>query len=312
MMKSLAKAGLACAFLSVLSLHADTAVPPATTIRSVVVLGTGNTLEVEVIGSGPITPQAQVVTGPDRVILDFPNTVPGGQLRNQVVNRGELKGVRVGRFSDNPPVTRVVLDLKTAHGYQLFPSGKTVIVKLASANGTPVRPTAVQTAVASVVPPPPPAPPPPRVKVSYANGKLKIWANKATLAEVLTEVRHRTGADLIIPPGTGRETIVADLGPAPAREVLSALLNGSSFNFVIVGSDRDSTELRGVFLTTRNGGVADNSLSYPAMAVSEVQQPEPDTQPQPDISETPVPEEAPPAQPDMAPNQGTTQDAPQQ
>jgi AMIN domain-containing protein len=311
-MKSLAKAGLACAFFGVLSLHASAAVSSATTIRSVVVLGAGNTLEVEVIGSGPITPQAQVVTGPDRVILDFPNTVPDAELRNQVVNRGELKGVRVGRFSDNPPVTRVVLDLKTAHGYQLFPSGKTVIVKLASADGTQSQPIAAQTAVVPVAPPPPPAPPPPRFRVTYTNNKLKVWADKATLAEVLNEVRHRTGADVIIPPGAGQEPIVADLGPAPAREVLSTLLNGSSFNFVIVGSDRDSSELRGVFLTMRNGGGLDSSIAYPAIAVSQAQQPEPDMPPQPDISETPVPEETPPAQPDMGSNQTTTQDAPQQ
>jgi len=310
-MESLAKVGLACAFLGVLSLHATAAVSSATTIRSVVVLGAGNTLEVEVIGSGPITPQAQVVTSPDRVILDFPNTVPGGELRNQVVNRGELKGVRVGRFSDNPPVTRVVLDLKTAHGYQLFPSGKTVIVKLASAEGTQSQPISAQTAVVPVAPPPPPAPPPPRLRVTYTNNKLKIWADKATLAEVLNEVRHRTGADVIIPPGGGQEPIVADLGPAPAREVLSTLLNGSSFNFVIVGSDRDSSELRGVFLTMRNGGGADNSITYPAMATTQVPQSEPDV-PQPDISETPVPDEAPATQPEMAPNQTTTQDAPQQ
>src|SRR5215813_4276553 len=308
-MKSLAKAGLACSLLaSVLGVRANAAVSAATTIRDIVVLGAGNTLEVEVIGSGPITPQAQVVTGPDRVILDFPNTVPGGELRNQVVNRGELKGVRVGRFSDNPPITRVVLDLKTAHGYQLFPSGKTVIVKLASADGTQSQPIAAQTAVVPVAPPPPP-----RLRVTYTNNKLKIWADKATLAEVLNEVRHRTGADVIIPPGGGQEPIVADLGPAPAREVLSTLLNGSSFNFVIVGSDRDSSELRGVFLTMRSGGGVDSSISYPAMAsTAQVQQPEPDV-PQPDVSETPVPEEAPPAQPDIGPNPNqTTQDAPQQ
>jgi len=105
----------------------------AATIRSVSVLGAGSTLEVEVVASKPIQPQAQTITGPDRLILDFPNTVPDTKLRNINVDKGELKQVRVGKFSSNPPVTRVVLDLKSAQPYQLFPAGKTVIVKLAAA-----------------------------------------------------------------------------------------------------------------------------------------------------------------------------------
>jgi hypothetical protein len=311
-MNRAAKSGLAWAFLVCTLCLESGAASTTATIRSISVLGAGGSIEVEVVASSPVNPQAQVITGPDRVILDFPNAVPGNQLRNLVVNRGELKSVRVGRFSENPPTTRVVLDLKTPQPYQLFPSGKTVIVKLASsASIQPVagsiQPVSIAPAanvLAASLPLVTPTPPPaPRVKVSFANGKLKIWADKATLAEVLTEVRHRTGADLTIPPGTGQEKIVADLGPAPAREVLAQLLNGSSFNFVMVGSDRDSSQLRGVFLTTRNGGGPDMSISYPATpSAAQVQGSDPPMQPQPDVSETPAPEPE-PAQPDMAPSQ---------
>ena len=224
------------------------------TIRNVSVFGVGGNVEVEVVASQPVTPRAQVITGPDRLILDFPNSLPGDKLRNVSVERGELKGVRVGRFSATPPVTRVVLDLKSAQPYQIFPSGKTVIVKLAAPKGAAAA--LVQTSMpAAAVAMQPTAPPPPKVQVDFANGKLKIWANKASLADVLAEVRHRTGAELVVPPGAAQEQVVADLGPAPARDVLSALLNGSPFNFVMVGSDHDSSQLRGIFLTMRNGGM---------------------------------------------------------
>lgn len=269
------------------------------TIRNVTVFGSGSNVEVEVVASQPVAPQAQVITGPDRLVLDFPNSLPGEKLRNLTVERGELKGVRVGRFAASPPVTRVVLDLKSAQPYQIFPSGKTVIVKLKAPAGAAtagMQPTPPVNAA-----PAPVAPPAPRVQVSFANGKLRIWANRASLAEVLAEVRHRTGAELIIPPGTGQEPIVADLGPAPAREVLASLLNGSPFNFVMVGSQQDTAQLRGVFLTMRNGGGMDNSVSYPAVAINQSSpNPEPAMQPPPEDAQMPEQEGA-PAQPEMAP-----------
>jgi hypothetical protein len=258
------------------------------------VFGVGSNVEVEVIASQPVTPQAQVITGPDRLILDFPNSLPGNKLRNLTVERGELKGVRVGRFSATPPVTRVVLDLKSAQPYQIFPSGKTIIVKLAVPKGPAAAlvPTSMSATAAAVQPA---APPPPKVQVSFSNGKLRIWANKASLAEVLAEVRHRTGAELVVPPGAGQEQVVADLGPAPARDVLAALLNGSPFNFVMVGSDRDSSQLRGVFLTLRSGsGGGDNSVSYPAIVVNN-DAPQPGSEPS-----MQVPEEPPMAEPDAS------------
>jgi hypothetical protein len=267
-----------------------------TTIRSVSVLGAGSTLEVEVVASGPIQPEAQIITGPDRLILDFPNAVPDGKLHNINVDRGELKQVRVGRFSANPPVTRVVLDLKSAQPYQLFPAGKTVIVKLAAV-------PANQTPSVAAVSPPAPAPPPRKVEVSFANGKLKIWADKATLAEVLTEIRHKTGADVTFPSGSAQDPIVADIGPVPAREALAALLYGSPFNFVIIGSDNNPSQLKGIFLTSRQGGSGDSGMSYPAVQAAQVRQ-----APEPAMSapeaDNPPPEASPNnAEPEMAPNQ---------
>jgi len=122
------------------------------------------------------------------------------------------------------------------------------------------------------------------------------------LAEVLAEVHRRTGADITMPPGAGQEPIIADLGPAPAREVMATLLNGSPFNFVMVGSDNDPSQLRGIFLTLRQGAGGDNPVTYPAVVVGQ-QQPGPDqAMAPPDNNENP-PEAAPNPEPDMAPNQ---------
>lgn len=296
-MKIAARAGLALAvMLCAWRMQAGTD-SSAVTIRSVNVLGAGNTLEVEVVASSPVQPQAQVITGPDRLILDFPNAVPDGKLRTVNVGRGELKQVRVGRFSSNPPVTRVVLDLKSAQPYQLFPAGKTVIVKLAAASVNQSQPGTSAAATMPVVP----VTPARKVEVNFSHGKLRIWANKATLAEVMAEVHRSTGAEMTMPPGSGQDPIIADLGPAPAREVLAALLYGSAFNFVIVGTDNDPSQLRGIFLTMRQGGGGDSGVSYPAIQAAQAQ-PAPDQAMSSPEVETP-PEAAPSNEPDMAPNQ---------
>jgi hypothetical protein len=104
-------------------------------IRRVQVLGARNQVEIEIVASDRIVPQINVLTGPDRLVVDFINAVPGAQLRNQAVNRGEVKGLRVGLFSSNPPVTRLVLDLNGPQHYQVFPAGRTVIVKVGESAG---------------------------------------------------------------------------------------------------------------------------------------------------------------------------------
>src|SRR5271169_4154811 len=101
-----------------------------TSVRSVKVLGSKDAVEIEVQASDRIIPQTRVLTGPDRLVVDFPNAVPSSQLRSQSVDRGQVKNLRVGLFQSKPPVTRVVLDLKSAQSFQIFPSGRTVIIKV--------------------------------------------------------------------------------------------------------------------------------------------------------------------------------------
>jgi hypothetical protein len=70
-----------------------------------------------------------------------------------------------------------------------------------------------------------------------------------TLAQILFEVHRRTQAEIAIPAGAEQEEVIADLGPAPARDVLGALLNGSSYNFIFVGNE---LSLERVILTRRD------------------------------------------------------------
>jgi hypothetical protein len=93
-------------------------------------------------------------------------------------------------------------------------------------------------------------------KVSYQGGLLTISAQNSTLGEILRDVRKLTGASIEIPPGSkgASERVVAHLGPGSPRDVLVGLFNGSSFNYVILGSSSDPKIVSSVILTSKDGG----------------------------------------------------------
>ncbi len=94
----------------------------------------------------------------------------------------------------------------------------------------------------------------PSLDVSFHDGLLSIRAYKASLSEVLFAVHQRTGAEVAISAGAEQEQVVADIGPAPAPEVLARLLNGSRFNFLILSAANDPRMLDRVILTPRAEG----------------------------------------------------------
>ena len=281
-------------------------------VRSLKVLGNKDTVEIEVEASDRIVPETQVLTGPDRLVIDFPNAVPGDRVRSQSVDRGEVKDVRVGLFQAKPPVTRVVLDLKSARSYQIFPYGRTVMIKVtgdsatsaSAATGNEVQPTRRPGLVTTnyttrVEPVSVPAQTP--LQVSYRDGLLGIHSNKATLSEVLYAIQQRTGADISIPAGAEQEKVIAEINPAPAAEALAKLLNGSRFNFLILNSATDPRQLDRVILSARTAGEYMPPPPQPQ---------EQDTTPdEPQVSAPDPPDQAP--NPENAPAPPATGDNPQ-
>jgi len=94
-----------------------------------------------------------------------------------------------------------------------------------------------------------PAVPP---QVAYSAGQLTIVAHNSTLGDILRAVHAQTGAELDIPPNAS-ERVVAALGPGPARDVLATLLNGTHFNYVMLGSPANPESVQRVVLTAKTG-----------------------------------------------------------
>ena len=113
-------------------------------------------------------------------------------------------------------------------------------------------------------PAPPPTPaqmPPTAPQVTYSNGLLTIVANNSTLSDILRAVAARTGASLDAPPQLTSERVVAHIGPASPREVLSDLLTGPRIDYILVGSDADPNGVRSIILTPNQAGGANTNVA---------------------------------------------------
>ncbi len=285
---------------------------PNAQVRHVAILKVSNATEIEIETTQRVEPDVQAITGPDRLVIDFPQSTPGPQLRALAVNQGEVKGVRVALLSAKPPVTRVVLDLKSPQTYQVFPSAKSVIVKLPDAMGA-VGSGSLSSPQIAAVPDTAPAPPPrPKVEITFQDGRLRLISTKASLAEVLTELRTRLAADIAVPAGAEQENVVIALGPGSPREVISQLLTGSPYNFIIVGKDEDANQVERVILSSKTpGGVIPESQPMPAtpMDAQRSAGPAPPPTPPPPVEDVqPQGDSNPP--PDTTPQPGDPQAAP--
>jgi len=106
----------------------------------------------EIKTSTAVKPIVTAVPDPNRLVIDFPNTVSAYAENHIPVDHDGVKAVRIGVQPVVPPVTRVVLDLDRPRNYQVASNGGTVTVNLddaiaadyspAESNSEPVTTTA--------------------------------------------------------------------------------------------------------------------------------------------------------------------------
>ncbi len=106
---------------------------------------------------------------------------------------------------------------------------------------TPVPPTAQQ------LPPQPPV-------VNWDGSLLTIDAENSTLTDILIAVRTRTGASMEIPPSASGERVFVHLGPGPIREIVSSLLYGTGFDYIVETAEDDPNALRSLVVTVQGKG----------------------------------------------------------
>jgi hypothetical protein len=115
---------------------------------------------------------------------------------------------------------------------------------------------AVATTPPQAQPEPPPTPehgPSSPPEVTFKGGQLTITARNSTLGDVLNAVKQKTGAAVEMPPASS-ERVVGQFGPGAPRDVMAQLLNGSHYDYVLLGSPSDPGALNKVVLMARASG----------------------------------------------------------
>lgn len=128
----------------------------------------------------------------------------------------------------------------------------------------------------------PPAPPPPvqqRLrpeqmppvvpKITYQDGLLAVETPNSTLGDILNGIRGKTGIQFE-GMGSAPDRVALSQGPAPADVVLTNLLRGSRFDFIIVNQTDNPDSVQRVILTPHAGsapppaGALDQNRAHPA------------------------------------------------
>jgi type IV pilus assembly protein PilQ len=107
-------------------------------VQGISVLRGTEGLNVEITGSGPLTARTMKLTGPDRLVIDIPNSLLAGHPRDIAVNSNGIKAVRAARYESAPPTTRIVVDLAAMQNFDVVPEGNKLVLKMR--DGSSARP----------------------------------------------------------------------------------------------------------------------------------------------------------------------------
>lgn len=111
--------------------------------------------------------------------------------------------------------------------------------------------------------------------VDYAGGKLTVVADNAPLGFVLNLIAAKTGAVIDLVPELQNEPVVARLGPAPVRDVMSALLDSPRIDYIVLGGGDETVGLQRVVVRMRHSfGLYAMSAPRPPQPKQEDPEPE--------------------------------------
>jgi hypothetical protein len=84
----------------------------------------------EVLSTQPVVPSIQALKAPPRLVIDLSHARLGLKTKLIPVLKEDILEIRAEQFQNDPPVTRIVLDLNTPFGYTWDAAGNRLMVRL--------------------------------------------------------------------------------------------------------------------------------------------------------------------------------------
>jgi TPR repeat protein len=87
-------------------------------------------LSIEILTNSPVVPDTERLEHPDRLVFDFAGFSLQGPAQRIPVNKGPVSAVRASLFQTNPPLSRIVIDLKEPTSVELRPFGNRIVIRV--------------------------------------------------------------------------------------------------------------------------------------------------------------------------------------